>query len=114
TLEPASEVTPQHGYAANQYWVCRQVIDGHCQVVEGRGPHEVLPEPGPKPPSPDALLARALRAQMNEADRFEIDALGDPAEHPSPVAVDAVPHDLARESANLIEAGDPIELGHTR
>ena len=49
---------------------------------------------------------------MNEADRFEIDALGDPAEHAGAMTVDAVPHHLAHEAADLLEAGDPVELGH--
>src|SRR4030088_1573087 len=49
---------------------------------------------------------------MNEADGLEIDTLSDPAEHTGPVAVDAVPHDLVHEAADLLEAGDPIELGH--
>src|SRR5882672_5254849 len=112
SLEPAPEVTPQHGHTADQHRVRWHAVDGHCQVVEGRGTHEVLPEPGPKPPGPDALLARALWAQMNEANGLEIDALGDPAEHAGPVAVDAVPHDLAYEAADLLEAGDPIKFGH--
>ena len=49
---------------------------------------------------------------MHEAEGLEIDALGDPAEHAGAVAVDAVPHDLAHEATDLLEARDPIELGH--
>src|SRR5262249_4415925 len=71
-----------------------------------------LSEPGPKSPRPDALLAGALRAQVNEAEGFKIDAFGDPAEHAGPVAVDAVPHHLAHKAADLFEAGDAIKLGH--
>src|SRR5262252_6598480 len=111
-LKPAPEVAPQHGHAADQHRVSRQTVDGDHQIVEGRGAHEVLPEPDPKPPGPDALMAGALRAQVDETDGLEIDALGDPAEHATPMAVDAVPHDLAHEAADLLEAGDPVELGH--
>src|SRR5271165_2429876 len=111
-LEPALEVAPQHGHAADQHRVSRQAIDNHHQVVERRGTHEVLPEPDPNPPGPDALMAGALRAQVDKADGLRTEALGDPAEHAGPVAVDAVPHDLAHEAADLFEAGDPIELGH--
>src|SRR4051812_16266505 len=89
-----------------------QAVAGDREVIERRGAHEVLAEAGAKPSGPDALLTGALRAQMHEADRFEIDALGDPAEHARAVAVDAVPHHLAHEAADLLEAGDPIEFGH--
>src|SRR6516225_8311059 len=109
-LEPAPEIAPQHRRTADQHRVTRQAIERHCQVVNGRRSHEVLPEPGPKPPGPDALLTRPLWAQMNEANGLKIDALGDPAEHTGPVAVDTVPHDLAYEAADLLEAGDPVEL----
>ncbi len=43
----------------------------------------------------DALMAGALRAQVNEAKGLEIDAIGDPVKHAGPVAVDATPHHLA-------------------
>src|SRR5215471_17878259 len=56
-------------------------------------------------------MASALRAHVDETDGLEVDALGDPAEHASPVAVDAVPHDLAHEAADLLD-GDPVELDH--
>src|SRR5262249_14947800 len=111
-LEPASEIAPQHGRAANRYRVSGQAVDRHGQVVERRGSHEVLPEPGPKSPGPDALLARALRAQVDEADGLEIDALCNPAEHAGFVAIDAVPHDLAYKAPDLFETGDPVELSH--
>src|SRR5271165_4578608 len=81
-------------------------------MVKRRGTHEILPEAVPNPPGPDTLLAGAGGAQVDEADGLEIDALGDPAEHAGPVAVDAVPHHLAHEAADLLEAGDPVELGH--
>src|SRR5271165_2992546 len=81
-------------------------------MVKRRGTHEILPEAVPNPPGPDTLLAGAGGAQVDEADGLEIDALGDPAKHAGPVAVDAVPHHLAHEAANLLEAGDAIELGH--
>jgi len=54
----------------------------------------------------------ALWAQVDEAEGLEIDALGDPAEHASAVAIDAIPHDLADEAADLLEAGNPVKLGH--
>ncbi|MBA7672865.1 hypothetical protein ES703_81052 [subsurface metagenome] len=57
-------------------------------------------------------MAGALRAQMNEAGGFEIDALGDPAEHARAVTVDAVPHHLAYEAADFPETVDAVELGH--
>jgi hypothetical protein len=112
TFQPAPEVPPQHGHTPDQYRVGRQAIDGDGQIVERRGPHEVLPEPDPQPPGPDALMAGALRAQVDEAEGLEINALGKPAEHTGAVTVDAVPHDLAHEAADLLKAGDSIELGH--
>ena len=111
-LQPASEVTPQHGDAADQRRMRRQAGDRHRKVVERRGAHEILAEAGAQPSGPDAVVAGALRAQMNEANGFEIDALGDPAEHAGAVAVDAVPHHLTHEAADFLEAVDPIEFGH--
>src|SRR5437763_10594357 len=87
-LEPTPKVAPQHGYAADQQRVGGEAVEGNRQVIKGRGAHEVLPEPGPKPAAPDALLAGALWAQVNEADGLENGALGDPATHAGPVAVD--------------------------
>src|SRR5262249_18032390 len=78
----------------------------------GRRAHEILPESGPKPSGPDPLVTGALRTQVNEAKRLKIATLGDPAEHTSAMTVDAVPHDLAHESADLLEADDLVELGH--
>src|SRR5205823_1616184 len=103
SLEPAPKVAPQHGNTADQHGVSRQAGDGHAQIIQWRRAHVVLPEPGPQPPGPDALLAGALRAQVNEADGLEGNAFGDPAEHAGPMAVDAVPHDLAHEAADLLE-----------
>ena len=70
------------------------------------------PKPLRSRPVQMPLLASALRAQVDEAEGLEIDALGDPAEHSGAVAVDAIPHDLAHEAADLLEAGNPVELGH--
>src|SRR5438046_346794 len=67
-LEPAPEVTPQHGYAADHRGMRRHTDGRHRQIVERRGAHEILSEPRPNPPGPDALLAGALRTQMDEAD----------------------------------------------
>src|SRR5208282_3635034 len=111
-FKPALEVAPQHGDAADQHRVSRQARDRHGQVVKRRRAHEVLSKPMSKPPGPDALLARAHWTQVDEAERIEIDALGDPPEHAGPVAVNAVPHDLAHEAADLLKAGYPIKLGH--
>src|SRR5262245_44446034 len=58
-------------------------------------------------------MARAHRAQVDETEGLDIDALSYPAEHAGPVAVDAVPHDLPHEATDLLEARDPIELGHS-
>ena len=49
---------------------------------------------------------------MDEAQGFVVDALGHPAEHARAVAIDAVPHHLLDEAADLGEAGPPVELGH--
>src|SRR3954453_1703970 len=72
TLEPALEVTPQHGDATDQHRMSGQAIDRDSKIVERRGTHEVLPEPRPEPTGPDALLAGALRPQVNEAYGLEI------------------------------------------
>src|SRR5580693_4503946 len=50
---------------------------------------------------------------MDESQRLVVHALGDPAEHPAPVTIDAVPHNLAYESPYLAEAPNSVELGHT-
>src|SRR5215470_13476974 len=81
-------------------------------MVDRGGAHEVLAEPVAKPPGPDALLASARRAKMDETERLDINALGDPAEHSTTMTVDAVPHDLAHEAADLFETGNAVELGH--
>src|SRR5260370_1125020 len=111
-LEPAPEVAPHHSHAADHGRVSWQAVESNRQVVERRGAHEVLPEPGPKPPGADALLAGTLGAQVDETDGLQIATLGDPAEHATSVAVDAVPHDLAHKAAGLLEAGDTVELSH--
>ncbi len=49
---------------------------------------------------------------MDEAEGLEIDTFGNPPEHAGPVAVDAVPHHLAHDAADLQETADAIELGH--
>src|SRR5690242_7184957 len=67
-FEPAPEIAPQHSHAADQHGVSREAVDSHRQVVERRGAHEVLPEPDTKSPGPDARLAGALRAEVDEAD----------------------------------------------
>src|SRR4051794_36718002 len=79
--EPASGIAPQHRDAADQRRVRRQPIGSDRQIIQRRGAHEILTEPGAQPAGPDALLAGALRTQMNKTNWFEIDALGDPAEH---------------------------------
>src|SRR5262245_17167181 len=86
-LKPAPEIAPQQGHAADHHRVSGQAVDRDRQVVEGRGAHEVLPKPDPKPPCPDALMAGALRAQVNETDQLDVDALCDPAEHARPMAI---------------------------
>src|SRR5262249_35944123 len=76
------------------------------------GAHEILPEPDPKPSSPDALMARTHGAQVDETDKLDISGFGDPAEHATAMAVDAVPQDLTDKAADLIETSNPVELGH--
>lgn len=49
---------------------------------------------------------------MVEADFGFIDRRGPPAHHAALVAIDPVPHQLAHEAANLLEAFGAIELGH--
>src|ERR1700692_652042 len=77
-LEPAPEVARQHGYAADHSRVSRQAVDRHRHIVERRGTHEVLPESGPNPPGPDALLASTLRTQGDKEDGPQIAALSAP------------------------------------
>src|SRR5690242_15325032 len=61
SFEPTPEVTPQHRNAADHGRMSWQAVDGHCDIVERRGAHEVLPETSPNPTCPDAFLAGALR-----------------------------------------------------
>src|SRR5437660_3330123 len=82
-------------------------------MVERRGTHEVLAIPHPKTPSPNTLMAGALRTQVDESEGLDIDALGDPAEHAGPMAVDAVPHHFPYEATNFLEAGDAVEFRHS-
>ena len=112
SFEPTPEVAPQHRNAADHGRMSWQAVDGHCDIVERRGAHEVLPETSPNPTCPDAFLAGALRAQVDKADRLQISALGDPAQHAATVAVDAIPHDLAHKAPDLLEAVHAIEFGH--
>ena len=45
--------------------------------------------------------------------RFVAEAFGDPPKYATTVAVDGVPHHLADEPPDLLEAEDPVELGRT-
>ena len=111
-LKPAPEVAPEQRDTAYYCWVRRQLIDNHRQMVKGRRAHEIIAKPCPEPAGPDALVTGSLRTQVKEADFFEVAALGNPAEHASPMAINAVPHDLPYESANFDETGDSVELSH--
>src|SRR5690606_39669791 len=44
SLQPASEIAPQHGQTAHQCRVCRQVINGDRKIIQRRRAHEVLAE----------------------------------------------------------------------
>src|SRR5689334_20032965 len=80
-LEPAPDVAPQHGDAADHRGVSGHASDRSGKIIERRGSHEILSESGPNPSCPDALLTGTLRTQVNEPDGLQIAALGDPAEH---------------------------------
>src|SRR3954447_8539545 len=69
-LEPALEITPQHGHAADDSGVGRKMIERYRHIIEWRGTHEVLPESGSNSPSPDAVLASALRTQVDKSNIF--------------------------------------------
>ena len=105
-------VAPQHGDAADEHGMLRQPEDRAGQEVEGRRPHEVLPVARAHAAGPDALLARSHGAQVDEPQALVVHALRDPAQHSAAVAVDAVPHHLSHEPADLAEARDPVELRH--
>src|SRR5947207_6036953 len=92
----------------------RQPEDGTGHDVSWRRAHEVLSIAAPDPSRPDALLARAHGAQMDESQRFVRQAFSSPAEHAATMTVDAVPHDLAHEPPYLPEALHAVELRHTR
>lgn len=49
---------------------------------------------------------------MLEAQLGRVQAADDPAFFPGLVTVDPVPHDLADEAADILEAGGAIELRH--
>src|SRR5437667_11527474 len=49
---------------------------------------------------------------MDEANSQLIPTASDPAEHSAAVAVDAIPHDLPHEAADLLETFGAIELDH--
>ena len=53
-----------------------------------------------------------MRPQVDEPQSLVVHALRHPAQHAAAVAVDAVPHHLPHEAADLPEAGHPVELGH--
>ncbi len=82
------------------------------QHVGRPGPHEPLADAVPHPAGPPVLVARAHRPQVLERQLRVVPADGDPPQHPAPVAVDPVPHQLADEPADLPEALGPVELDH--
>src|SRR5262249_24468966 len=60
----------------------------------------------------DPPIARPHRSEMEKAEGRSVDALGDPAQHATAMAVDPVPHDLTDEPTDLAKARSPLELRH--
>src|SRR3954465_14779929 len=83
-----------------------------CDHVHRSRPHEVLAIPVSYTAGPPVLVGGPHRPQVREPDRRIVPAHRDPAEHAAAMAVDAVPHQLAHESANLLEATRAIKLDH--
>ena len=112
-LEHALDVSPPHGRPTDDQWrSARAKYRAGCHVRR-RSAHEVLAEAVSQTPGDEAFVAGTHRPEMDETKIRLILARCHPAEHSTPMAVDAVPHDLANEPADLIEAFDPVELGHT-
>src|SRR5216683_3638850 len=108
----ALEVALQHRQAADQKRRTGHAVERAGQHVRGRGAHEVLAEAVPDPAGPPVLVAGPHRAQVNEPELGIVPGHGDPSELAAAMAVDAVPHQLAHEPADLAEAGRAVELGH--
>src|SRR5262249_17371910 len=108
----AREVSPQHRHAAVDDGVAEEPEERTRDQVERRSPHEVLPVARAHAAGPDVLLAGSHGTKVPEAEPLLVDALGDPAQQATAMAVDPVPHYRPLESPDLPEAGGAIELGH--
>src|SRR5579862_6548798 len=115
SLDPtngARHVAPQHRNAAQKNRVFRQAKYRAGQQVQRSSTHKVLSVAGSHAPRPDALLARSHWPQMHEPQRLVVHALRKPTEHAAAMTVDSIPHDLAHEPTDFLEAFDAIELSH--
>ena len=62
----------------------------------------------------DAVLARSHLPQMYESKIGFIPTAGNPSMHSTQMAINAIPHHFAYESADRLETIDAIELGHPK
>jgi len=80
--------------------------------IEQTGAHEILSGPVPHPTGEDTLVARSHGSHVDELEIGLIPASCSPAKHPAPMTVNPIPHDPPDKSANLLEAGNAVELCH--
>src|SRR5262249_10375831 len=113
-LKSAHDPAPEHRHAAQHVWFLTQSEDRACDHEHHARTHEILTIAVTHAPCIDALLARSHRTQMHETQVRLVPAAGDPTMHPAAMSIDAVPHHLAHEATDRLEAGDPIELDHAK
>ena len=110
--QDAAPVTPEHRHATDQHRMLKGAKYGTGEMIQRRRTHEILAEARPCAPGPHALMAGALRPEVDETERLLVDALRHPTQHPRAVAIDAIPHHLLDEPSDLGETRSTVELRH--
>src|SRR5262245_46910516 len=114
TRPHARHVADEHAETTDDERSPRHAEQGTGQHVEEPRAHEPLPASMSLATVPRALVAGSHRPQVHEAQLGVVPAACDPATHAASMAVDAVPHDLANEATDLLEALAPVQLDHAR
>src|SRR6267378_3812730 len=111
-LRGAFYVSPKHGQAAQNIGFFADPVDRGSGHEQEAGAHEIVSKSLAHAAREDALLAGTHAAQMDEPQLGLVPAACDPALHAAAMTIDPVPHHLPDETADLLEAGNPIELRH--
>ena len=113
-LHHALEIAIEHRHPTDSAWWPRHPVRGAGEHVIGRCPHEVLTEAVALAAGPPILVAGSHRAQVDETQVWLVPGDCNPAELPTAVAIDAVPHQLVSESIYLPKTDSAVELAHPR